>query len=95
MEEDFEGCLSVKDIYGRVPRYSKVRVKAIGLSGREFRTTAEGFLARTFQHEIDHTNGVVFVDHIKDRPEAFFKLGNKGELEPLDAKILKTSSILG
>jgi peptide deformylase len=57
-----------------VPRYTKVRVKATDLEGKEFRVTAEGFLARIFQHEIDHTNGIVFIDHIKDEPKAFFKL---------------------
>ena len=83
--EDFEGCLSVKDVYGKVPRWSKVKVKATDLDGREFRVTAEDFIARIFQHEIDHTNGVVFIDHIKDQPEAFFKLSDDdGHLEPLD-----------
>ena len=47
-EVDFEGCLSIQSIYGKVPRYQKVRVKAIGLNGREFRVTVDGFLARTF-----------------------------------------------
>lgn len=82
--EDYEGCLSVKDVYGKVPRYSKVKVKALDIQGREFRVTAEGFLARIFQHEIDHTNGIVFVDHIKDDPEAFFRLKEDGGLEDLD-----------
>lgn len=82
--EDYEGCLSVKDIYGKVPRHSKVRVKALNTRGKEFRVTAEGFLARIFQHEIDHTNGVVFIDHIKDMPEAFFRLLPAGKLKQLD-----------
>lgn len=84
IEEDYEGCLSVTDIYGKVPRYTKVKVKALGEDGREFRVTAEGFLARIFQHEIDHCNGTVFVDHIKDNPEAFFRLNTEGKLDPLD-----------
>lgn len=82
--EDFEGCLSVKNIYGRVPRYEKVKVKALSLDGREVRLKAEGFLARVLQHEIDHTKGIVFIDHIKDKPEAFFMLKDDGSLEPLD-----------
>lgn len=82
--EDFEGCLSIKDIYGKVPRYEKVRIKAINTQGREFRITADGFLARVFQHEIDHTNGIVFIDHIKDKPEAFFNLDADGHLNPLN-----------
>lgn len=79
---DYEGCLSIKDVYGLVPRHSKVRIKALGLQGKEIRLTAEGFLARVFQHEIDHTNGVVFIDHIKDDSSAFFTLTADGKLEP-------------
>lgn len=84
IEEDFEGCLSVKDIYGKVPRYTKVRVKALDTDGRPFRVTAEGFLARIFQHEIDHTKGVVFIDHIKEKEDAFFNLTAEGNLIQLD-----------
>ncbi|MFI5275353.1 MAG: peptide deformylase [Candidatus Saccharimonadales bacterium] len=84
IEEDFEGCLSVKDIYGKVPRHTKVRVKALDTDGREFRVTAEGFLARIFQHEIDHTKGVVFIDHIRDNKDAFFNLTTDGNLAQLD-----------
>lgn len=93
--EDYEGCLSIKDVYGLVPRYSKVKVKALDINGKEFRVTAEGFLARIFQHEIDHTNGIVFIDHIKDSPEAFFHLEDNGELKPLNyEKDIKHNSIL-
>ncbi len=84
VEEDYEGCLSVKNVYGKVPRNTKVRVKALDIDGKEIRLTAEGFLARVFQHEIDHTNGAVFVDHIKDNPEAFFVLDEEGRLIKLD-----------
>ncbi|MFC2317674.1 MAG: peptide deformylase [Candidatus Saccharibacteria bacterium] len=82
--EDFEGCLSVNHIYGKVPRYSKVRVKALALNGQEIKLKAEGFLARVLQHEIDHTNGIVFIDHIKDEEKAFFELDKDGDLKPLD-----------
>lgn len=84
IESGFEGCLSVKDIYGKVPRHTKVRVKALNEYGKEIRVKAEGFLARIFQHEIDHTNGKLFVDHIKDQPEAFHKLGKTGKIEELN-----------
>lgn len=81
---EFEGCLSVKDLYGKVPRYSKVRVKAKDIDGNVVRLTAEGFLARVFQHEIDHTNGILFVDKIKDNPEAFHRLRKvSGKIESL------------
>lgn len=84
VEEDFEGCLSITTLYGKVPRYSKVRVRAVNLQGKEFRLTAEGFMARLLQHEIDHNNGTVFIDHIKNKPEAFFRLDSEGKLNPLD-----------
>lgn len=80
---DYEGCLSVSKVYGKVPRYSKIRVKALDIDGNEIRFKAEGFLARVIQHEIDHTNGVVFIDHIRDQKDAFYRLDEKGELQPL------------
>lgn len=80
--EDMEGCLSVKDVYGSVARYPKVKVKALNLEGKEIRLTAEGFLARVIQHEIDHTNGIVFVDRIED-PAKLYRLLPSGEFLPL------------
>jgi len=82
--EDYEGCLSVQNIYGKVRRHSKVKIKAKDLNGKEVRITAEGFLARVLQYEIDHTDGITFIDHIKYSPGAFFKLTDSGELEKLD-----------
>jgi peptide deformylase len=82
--EDYEGCLSIKNIYGKVPRYSNVRIKALDESGQEIRLKAEGFLARVLQHEIDHTKGILFIDHIKDRKDAFYNLTSEGNLESLD-----------
>lgn len=95
IEEDYEGCLSVKDLYGKVPRYTKVRVKALDEHGREFRVTAEGFLARIFQHEIDHTEGKLFIDHIKDKSDAFYRLSGDGNLVQLDyGKDIKSNKAL-
>lgn len=82
--EDYEGCLSIKDIYGKVKRYPKVKVKALNVFGKPFRITAEGFLARILQHEIDHNNGTLFIDHIKDEPNNFYKLAGDGKLKNLD-----------
>lgn len=93
IEEDYEGCLSVVDVYGKVPRHTKVRVKALDENGHEVRIRAEGFLARVFQHEIDHINGILFVDYIKDRPEAFFQLTTDGKLERLDYEKVKQAGI--
>lgn len=95
MEEDYEGCLSVPDIYGKVLRYQSVKVKALNENGQSFRVTAHGYLARILQHEIDHTHGIVFIDHIKDRKDAFYRLLPEGGLEPLDyEKDIKQNSIL-
>lgn len=82
--DDFEGCLSVSGIYGKVPRYSRVRIKALDIEGNEIRLKADGFLARVLQHEIDHTNGTVFIDHIRDDHKAFYTLDEAGELQSLD-----------
>lgn len=93
--EDFEGCLSVPDVYGKVPRHNKIRVKAIDIDGNEVRFRADGFLARIIQHEVDHINGIVFIDHIRDKKNAFFKLDEKGELKPLDYDThIKNNNIL-
>lgn len=81
---DFEGCLSVRKVYGKVPRHTKIRVRAMDINGKSIRFKADGFLARVIQHEIDHTNGIVFVDHIQHDKEAFYTLDEKGELQPLD-----------
>lgn len=80
--EELEGCLSVKDIYGSVARYPKVKVKALNLDGKPVRITATGFLARVFQHEIDHTNGIVFVDRVDD-PRKLYRLEADGKFTPL------------
>ncbi|MEI7539148.1 MAG: peptide deformylase [Candidatus Saccharibacteria bacterium] len=92
---DYEGCLSVPDVYGKVPRHTKVRVKAMDIDGNEVRFKAEDFLARIIQHEVDHINGIVFIDHIRDNKDAFYKLDDKGELKPLNyEKYVKNNSIL-
>lgn len=83
-EYDFEGCLSVRDIYGNVPRYPKVKIQALDADGKEFRITAEGFLARLLQHEIDHTNGVLFIDHIKDEDQFYMIDEDDGKIKKLN-----------
>lgn len=95
IEKEYEGCLSVPDVYGKVPRYQSVKVKALDENGQPFRVTAHGFLARILQHEVDHTLGKVFIDHIKDKEDAFYRLLPEGGLEPLDyEKDIKNNSIL-
>jgi len=55
-----EGCLSFPQIYGRVPRATRIRYRYTGLDGREVEREAEGLEARVIQHEIDHLDGIVF-----------------------------------
>jgi peptide deformylase len=59
-----EGCLSIPDYYAEVERPASITVKAIGRDGKETVTEADGLLATCLQHEIDHLNGVLFIDHI-------------------------------
>lgn len=95
IEEDYEGCLSVPDVYGKIPRHQSVKVKALSIDGQEFRVTAHDYLARILQHEIDHTQGTVIIDHIKEKKDAFYRLMPEGSLEPLDyEKDIKNNSIL-
>lgn len=88
-----EGCLSVRDLYGAVPRYPKIRVRAIDEDGHEVRIKAEGFLSMLLQHEIDHTNGICFVDHIRDQQDAFYTLTAKGDLEPVTYDFVESTGI--
>lgn len=84
VKTDYEGCLSVPFIYGMVPRASKVKVKAKLEDGTEVRIKATDELARTLLHEIDHLNGVLFIDHIRDKSDAFYKMNDKGDLVPVE-----------
>ena len=59
-----EGCLSIPEVYGEVSRYSDVDISALDHEGRPFAFTAEGFYARVLQHEIDHLEGRLFIDHL-------------------------------
>ncbi len=66
MEEDWEGCLSVPDMRGRVPRYRSIRVEAWDRKGKPLNFIAEDFHARVIQHEYDHLNGRVYLDRMPD-----------------------------
>ena len=63
-EEDWEGCLSIPDIRGKVLRAKNIRVRFLDRHGRSQQLTATGFPARVIQHETDHLNGVLFVDRM-------------------------------
>jgi peptide deformylase len=59
-----EGCLSIPEFYSEVERPAQVRVNYVDLEGKSHEITASGLLATALQHEIDHTNGILFIDHI-------------------------------
>ncbi|MSR68194.1 peptide deformylase [Candidatus Saccharibacteria bacterium] len=79
---DIEGCLSVPGIYGRVKRPLKIKVKAQDANGQPIRLSLEGFPARVLLHEIDHMNGIIFLDHIKDSSQ-LFNIDKNGSLMPI------------
>ena len=64
MEEDWEGCLSVPDLRGEVPRYRQIRLEAYDRAGQPLRFTAKDFHARVIQHECDHLMGKVYLDRM-------------------------------
>lgn len=83
LETGVEGCLSLPGIAGEVERHREVRVQAQNRRGKPISVRFEGWLARIFQHEIDHLNGVLFTDHIDD-PEKIWPV-TPGEEEEAEA----------
>lgn len=63
-ETDWEGCLSLPDLRGQVTRASKLELSGLGLDGKPFKKTFEGFPARVVQHETDHLNGLCYMDRM-------------------------------
>jgi peptide deformylase len=66
---DWEGCLSIPGYVAETPRAAKVTVKARDRRGKEFRIKGEELLARALQHEIDHLNGTLYIDHLESLEE--------------------------
>jgi peptide deformylase len=82
-EEMDEGCLSVKGIFGTTVRHERATIRAYGADGKKFERGAGGLLAQIFQHEIDHLNGILFIDHaheLIDRRHIETKEGEKEEV---------------
>jgi peptide deformylase len=63
---DWEGCLSVPFLGGQVPRFDKVILRGLDREGAPIEWRAEGFVARIFQHEVDHTDGHIYLDRMPD-----------------------------
>lgn len=72
------------EIYGMVGRPSKVKIKALLEDGHEVRIKATGYLARTLLHEIEHLDGILFIDHIRDDRNAFYRINDHGDLVSID-----------
>ena len=66
MEDDWEGCLSIPELRGLVPRYKSIRVQAYDRHGQPLDFVAHDFHARVIQHEFDHLNGKVYLDRMTD-----------------------------
>jgi peptide deformylase len=64
--ENYEGCLSVPDLRGVVPRHAEIRVQALDREGNAIDREVRGITAGTFQHEVDHLDGRLFVDRVAD-----------------------------
>jgi len=72
-----EACLSVPDYYGEIKRSEAVKVKAQDRQGKEFRLKGEELLAQALEHETDHLNGILYVDHIEG-PDKLWKVTSQG-----------------
>lgn len=70
-EKDWEGCLSIPGIRAKVPRYKKIRVTYLDHLGTVIDIVLEDFVARVFQHEFDHLQGMVYLDRVKDNLDIF------------------------
>lgn len=66
MITDWEGCLSIPGIRARVPRHAAIEIEFTDRRGRRLRAKLSGFIARIFQHEFDHINGMVYLDRVAD-----------------------------
>ena len=80
-----EGCLSIPDVIAEVNRATQIEVKAIDLNGNDIRFEAKGYLARAFQHEMDHLNGVLFWDSLGKVKRDILKRKFKKKLKEQDA----------
>lgn len=83
-----EGCLSIPGWYGPVVRKERVTVRGLGRTGRPLKIKAEGWEARAFQHEVDHLNGVLFIDRMDDRSRLHKVESQEEEEELEDEQIL-------
>jgi len=94
LKTDWEGCFSVENVTGKVPRYHQVFIKGQNEDGEQVAFEAEGFLARVYQHEIDHVHGMLIVDRLTEgtihgHPKDMAKLRIQ-EMNPEQKAMMKT-----
>lgn len=83
VQED-ESCMSVHGVHAKVPRYPKVKVKALNEDGEEIKFTARGYEAKVIQHEVDHVNGLLFLDRaLTEAQGGYFR-----EMDPKTGKMI-------
>ncbi len=93
MEEGIEGCLSIPGYIGEVLRHSSVVVRGQDRRGKKVRIKAEGLLARVLQHEIDHLNGVLYIDKLT-APDRIWRV-EEGEEEEAEARQEMPAMVMG
>jgi len=82
-DEGWEGCLSVPGMRGLVPRYRRVRYRGFDLQGTPIDRSVEGFHARVVQHEVDHLDGILFPQRVRDLRDFGFEDALSGQMTPM------------
>jgi len=90
-----EGCLSVPKTYGKVKRYVAIKVDALNEKGEKISFPASNLLARVIQHEVDHLDGILFIDHIKAESGELFDWGGEKKVKVDIDKVVGLENMLG
>lgn len=82
-----EGCLSIPGLYGPVTRREQVTVRGLSRTGKPMKIKSEGWEARVFQHEVDHLNGILFIDRVEDKSK-LHRVESQEEEEELEEEAI-------
>jgi peptide deformylase len=82
-QEGWEGCLSVPGMRGLVPRFTRLRYQGFDVAGAPIERTVEGFHARVVQHEVDHLDGILFPQRVRDLRDFGFEDALAGQMTPM------------
>jgi peptide deformylase len=85
---EWEGCISGPDMYGKAMRYPKVRLRWLDGHAHPHQKTFEGLVAQVIQHEVDHLNGILFVDRVKD-PKTYMTFSEYKKLRAIERTAAK------